>query len=173
MARVTAAATSSSKSSRIVSMIVESLGRVGSGMLSLDGRDVADPQPCPRLTGSMAATASLTLIVLLVAGCGGTARSTPPRGDASIKAAMVANISEWRSSAWYGTLHFDGAQPDIGVTDGVLIVATLLDPTDTATANSVCRSIAAITNSGDTGLPLGVKGVVIISGSTKVADCKP
>ena len=80
--------------------------------------------------------------------------------DAQIKAAMIENLR---------AMNFDGigTNPDIAVTDGVLIVAT----SDPAKAAVLCRNVAAVTNDPHTAARLGVKRVVIISGGEQIADC--
>jgi hypothetical protein len=93
--------------------------------------------------------------------------------DATIKAAMIGNLRDQSASTWYAAIHLDNGLPDIAVTGGVLIVATLLEPTAIAAATSVCHSIAAFTNDSNTAAPLGVKQVTIISGGQRLVDCKP
>ena len=56
------------------------------------------------------------------------------------------------------------------VRDGVLTVAT----TDATAAASLCGTVAGMTNSPDTGEPLGITEVVVIlPGYQPVARCRP
>jgi len=100
--------------------------------------------------------------------------AAPNRTDADLTSAMLSNIAySYADDAWYPFLLTNGTNLDINVTDGFLVVATLLPQTDTAQAASICSSIAAITNDSTTAEPLGITGVDIISGGTKIAGCKP
>ena len=60
--------------------------------------------------------------------------------------------------------------PSIMVRDGVLTVAT----TDPTSAESLCRTVAGMTNSPRPGAPLGITEVVIIVPvRQQVASCRP
>lgn len=89
--------------------------------------------------------------------------STPPTSDAAIKAAMSENLAD------VAGVKQDPGGPDIAVSDGVLVVASTLE----IDADTLCRSVAARTNSPDTAAPLGVIAVTIISGGQQLATCKP
>lgn len=148
------------------------------------------PTPPPETVKATSPTAWLTgrrallglVVIIFVAraiavrlepsqGGGSTSAPQAPQGpsDAAIKAAMISNLSNLRDTA----IKFDGSTPDIAVRDRVLFVTTTLDPSDTATAASLCRSVAAFTNSSDTAAPLGVIGVTIITGGQAIANCRP
>ena len=86
--------------------------------------------------------------------------------DAAIEAAMIENINKHPDATAAIRRDADGI-PDIAVRDKVLIVAT----TDAASAASLCRTVAAMTNSPDTAAPLGVIDVVVMSGGQRIADC--
>ncbi|HEY8869173.1 MAG TPA: hypothetical protein VIM30_07250 [Candidatus Limnocylindrales bacterium] len=93
--------------------------------------------------------------------------------DTQLTATMIGNIKALSGSAWYGSLHLNGTDPDVSVSSGVLFVATLLPQDDTTDGASICHSVAAITNDPDTAKPLGILSVVVISGGKKIADCRP
>lgn len=116
----------------------------------------------------------LLAIALLVVGCGsgssGTSAPAPPAAvlsDSAIQAAMVTNLAGVAMST--AAISRPGGVPDIAVSGGVLIVTT----TDPASAVSLCRTVAGVTNSPDTGKPLGVLSVAVISGGHSVATCQP
>lgn len=90
------------------------------------------------------------------------------QSDAAIEAAMIENINRLSDSTAAVPRDASG-KPDISVKDGVLIVAT----SDPGSASSLCRAVAAVTNSADTSKPLGVAGIIVISGGTQVATCHP
>lgn len=81
---------------------------------------------------------------------------------------MVENLNALPGST--AAVNRDAAGiPDIAVTQAILIVAT----TDPASAASLCRAVAGMTNDPNTGKPLGVRQVTIIAGGKSVADCRP
>jgi hypothetical protein len=93
--------------------------------------------------------------------------------DSALTAIMAGNLAEFRSSDWYGSLHLNAGAPDVAVRDGVLFVATILPAGDIATATTICHAAAALTNDPNTSRPLGIIGVVVISGGQKITDCRP
>lgn len=122
----------------------------------------------------MKAQLSVLVMAMVLAACSGGAThpAVPKQTDAVLTSAMLGNIaSTYATSDWYPYLLTDGTHLDINVTDGFLVVATLLP--DTAQAVSICSSIAAVTNDSTTAQPLGISGVAIIGGGKKLAGCKP
>jgi hypothetical protein len=121
-----------------------------------------------------AAVLVLVVIGSLLGGSGGSSPSRVTGSDDQLTAIMRANIIDlYSTSDWYPALRQDPDGLDLGVRDGIVIVATLLPSDDVATADRICRAVAAVTNDPDTAAPLGISGVVVISGAQKVADCRP
>lgn len=106
------------------------------------------------------------VIVVVVMSRNPGASTTAAPANVDVKAEMARNIADFPSIS--ERVHHDpDGSLDIAWRDPVLFVA-ILSPVG---ADQLCRSIAAITNDGDTGKPLGVHGVTLIIGSAKVVDC--
>jgi hypothetical protein len=123
--------------------------------------------------------AMVVLLALVVSACAwwGPSADTPASAastiqvlsDSAIKSLIIVNIKgnpNATSAIPLDTTH----APDIFVRDGVLMVAT----TDASSAMILCRAVAGMTNSPDTGAPLGITEVVIIEpGRQPIASCRP
>lgn len=98
--------------------------------------------------------------------------STPtaqPLSNSAIKSLIIVNIKSDPHVA--SAIPLDATHaPNILVRDGVLMVAT----NDRASAASLCNALAGMTNSPDTGEPLGITEIVIIVPVQEpVASCTP
>jgi hypothetical protein len=93
--------------------------------------------------------------------------NTDAHNTAEMKAAVMELGSDWPVAG------ISSGQPDVAASGSMLVVGSTLNPLGDyqAKADQLCRNIAAATNDPDTGLPLGIRGVVVISGSTKLATC--
>jgi hypothetical protein len=123
--------------------------------------------------------AMTVLLALVVSACDwwmpspNTPASASPTvlvlSDSAIKSLIIRNIKGDPDAISAIPLDVTRA-PNIMVRDGVLMVAT----TDPASAASLCRTISAMTNSPDTGAPLGITEIVIIVPVQQpVASCRP
>ena len=115
-------------------------------------------------------------VLVLAAAIGGnkvvtpnTAAAAPPtRSDASIKAAMIENINNFPDLVPRDPARRERCARHRGHRRG----AHRGDDRPHS-ATSLCRFVAGITNHPGTGASLGVRGVVVISGSQQLADCRP
>jgi hypothetical protein len=100
---------------------------------------------------------------------GATSSTVEILSDSAIQSLIIVNIKGDPNAT--AAIPLDATRaPDILVHDGVLTVAT----TDPASAASLCRTVAGMTNSPDTGAPLGITEVVIIVPVRQtVARCSP
>jgi hypothetical protein len=134
----------------------------------------SDARPLHSPHGENVGKMRRVLVLAVAFGLFGCQPAAPARSDADLTAVMLSNVAELdTANTWYPLLLTDGTHLDLGVKNGVLIVATLLSQTDTADAAIICSNIAAETNDPDTAKPLGISGVVIISGGKQIADCAP
>lgn len=98
-----------------------------------------------------------------------SAAPTVQLSNAAIESLMIVNIKSHPDATSAIPPDATGA-PTIMVRAGVLTVAT----TDPTSAESLCRTVAGMTNSPDTGAALGITEVIIIVPvRQQVASCRP
>jgi hypothetical protein len=121
---------------------------------------------------------TLVVIVVVLGAIGRPAGpSSPPQtqpqtqSDATVQADMMSAINDDMGGAQSGVRFNAPGQPDISYKDGVLFVASLLDPNDTSAVHVLCTTIKAFAHDPNTGADLGVHSVVVIEGTTKLTSC--